>query len=115
VQAKPTTSAATPSTAGRHNIDVVNAVCGAMDRLAPRPNRVPHRELIAFVSDRPGHDFRYAMDFAKLSAELGWQPKHSFESGLFSTVKWYIENRAWWAPLLSVHDAGIRRGLAKSA
>jgi len=101
--------------AERRNIDVVNAICDAMDRLAPRPNGVPHRELITFVSDRPGHDFRYAMDFAKLSAELGWQPKHSFESGLFSTVKWYIENRAWWAPLLSAHDAGIRRGLAKSA
>ena len=101
--------------AERRNIDVVNAICDAMDRLAPRPNGAPHRDLIAFVPDRPGHDFRYAMNFAKLSSELGWQPKHSFESGLFSTVKWYIENRPWWMPLLSEHDAGIRRGLAKSA
>jgi dTDP-glucose 4,6-dehydratase len=101
--------------AERRNIDVVEAICEAMDRLAPRPNGVSHRELITFVPDRPGHDYRYAMDFTKLRRELGWSPKHSFEEGLFLTVKWYIENRDWWEPLLSKHEASIRRGLSKKS
>ena len=90
----------------RRNIDVVNAICEAMDCLTPQTGGGLHGDLITFVSDRPGHDFRYAIDFSKLSSELGWQPRHSFESGIHSTVKWYIENRAWWEPLLSAHDAG---------
>jgi dTDP-glucose 4,6-dehydratase len=95
------------------NIDVVNAICEAMDKLTSRPNGASHRELIAFVPDRPGHDFRYAMDFTKLNAELGWSPKYSFETGLLATVKWYLESRVWWEPLLFAHDAGVRRGLSK--
>ena len=101
--------------AERRNIDVVNAICDAMDQLTPCPNGASHRELITFVPDRPGHDFRYAIDFSKLNAELGWSPQHSFETGLHATVKWYLENRAWWEPLLSAHDAGDRRGLAKKS
>jgi dTDP-glucose 4,6-dehydratase len=97
----------------RRNIDVVNAICDAMDRLAPRANGASYRDLITFVPDRPGHDYRYAMDFTKLKKELGWAPKHSFEQGLFSTVEWYIENRGWWEPLLSNRQAVIRRGLSK--
>jgi len=101
--------------AQRRNIDVVMAICDAMDRLTPCATGGSHHELISFVPDRPGHDFRYAIDFAKLTVELGWSPKHSFESGLLSTVKWYIENRAWWEPLLSKHDASARRGLSKKS
>jgi dTDP-glucose 4,6-dehydratase len=101
--------------AERRNIDVVRAICDAMDQLTQCPKGASHRELIEFVPDRPGHDFRYAIDFAKLNAELGWSPKHSFEQGLLSTVKWYLENRAWWEPLLSAHDAGTRRGLSKKS
>jgi dTDP-glucose 4,6-dehydratase len=101
--------------AERRNIDVVNSICDAMDQLAPRPSGARYRELISFVPDRPGHDFRYAIDFSKLNAELGWSPKHSFETGLRATVKWYLENRAWWEPLLSAHDADERRGLAKKS
>ena len=97
--------------AERRNVDVVHAICAALDRVAPRSNGA-HRELVTFVPDRPGHDFRYAIDFAKLNAELGWRPRHSFDEGLHTTVKWYIDNRAWWAPLLSAHDAAARRGLA---
>jgi dTDP-glucose 4,6-dehydratase len=97
----------------RRNIDVVGTICDAMDQLRPRPNGTSHRKLISFVADRPGHDFRYAIDFAKLNAELGWSPKYSFEQGLLTTVKWYLENRAWWQPLLSAHDAATRRGLSK--
>lgn len=99
----------------RRNIEVVHAVCDALDQSAPRPNGASHRELIAFVPDRPGHDYRYAVDFAKLNTELGWQPRHSFESGLFTTVKWYIENSHWWQPLLTAHDASTRRGLSKKS
>jgi dTDP-glucose 4,6-dehydratase len=101
--------------AERRNIDVVGAICDAMDRFTQCPNGGSHRKLINFVPDRPGHDFRYAIDFAKLNAELGWSPKHSFETGLLATVKWYLENRAWWEPLLAAHDASIRRGLAKKS
>jgi dTDP-glucose 4,6-dehydratase len=96
--------------AERRNIDVVTAICDVMDRLAPRKNG-SHRELITFVADRPGHDFRYAMDFSKLHVELGWKPKHSFEAGLNITVKWYLDNRTWWQPLVEVPMH--RRGLPK--
>jgi len=101
--------------AERRNIDVVTAICDAMDALIPCPTGASYRELIAFVSDRPGHDFRYAVDFTKLSMQLGWSPKHSFEAGLIKTVKWYLENRAWWQPLLSSHKGGGGRPLAKKS
>jgi dTDP-glucose 4,6-dehydratase len=67
---------------------------------------------MTFVPDRPGHDFRYAIDFTKLHNELGWRPRHSFDEGLLTTVKWYIDNRVWWTPLLSAHAASVRRGLS---
>src|SRR6516165_9152712 len=78
-----------------------------------RRARTSHRELITFGPDRPGHDFRYAIDFTKLNVELGWSPQHSLEADLRATVKRYLENRAWWKPLLSTHDAVARRGLSK--
>ena len=90
-------------------------VFAGMDRLAPRTNGRSHSDLISFVTDRPGHDFRYAINFSKISAELGWAPKNSFESGLASTVKWYVENRAWWGPLVETRSATDRRGLSKKA
>ena len=101
--------------AERRNIDVVRAICEAMDRLTECPTGGFHRELITFVPDRPGHDFRYGMNFAKLKAELGWSPENSFESGLSTTVQWYIDNRAWWEPLVTAHNASIRRGLSKKS
>jgi dTDP-glucose 4,6-dehydratase len=99
----------------RRNIDVVTAICEALDAQRQCPAGGSHRQLISFVPDRPGHDFRYAIDFTKLTRELGWRPQHSFESGLAATVKWYIDNRAWWEPLLSAHDASVRRGLSKKS
>jgi dTDP-glucose 4,6-dehydratase len=97
--------------AERRNLEVVHAICDTLHAVAPRAGG-HHRDLISFVPDRPGHDYRYAIDCAKLCAELGWQARESFESGLRRTVMWYIENRAWWEPLLDAHDAAARRGLA---
>jgi len=101
--------------AERRNIDVVNAICDLMDQLKECGSGTSHRELISFVPDRPGHDFRYAVDFGKLNSELGWSPRHSFETGLNATVKWYLENRPWWEPLLAAHHADHRRGLTKKS
>ena len=101
--------------AERRNIDAVSAICTLMDRLSLCPTRSSHLDLITFVPDRPGHDYRYAIDCEKIKAELGWSPRHSFEQGLQLTVQWYIENRAWWEPLLARHDAAIRRGMAKTS
>ena len=97
----------------RRNIDVVSMICDMMDALLPRAEKSSYRELISFVSDRPGHDYRYAIDFSKLNSELGWSPQRSFEEGLLTTVQWYIDNTAWWQPLLARHEAGARRGLSK--
>jgi dTDP-glucose 4,6-dehydratase len=92
--------------AERRNIDVVSAICDALDLLAPGGKDGSHRKLITYVDDRPGHDYRYAIDFSKLNAEFGWAPMESFESGLLMTIKWYIANRNWWEPLVrkSVRD-----------
>jgi dTDP-glucose 4,6-dehydratase len=98
--------------AERRNIDVVYGICEVLDRLNPGRS-TSHRELVTFVPDRPGHDFRYAIDFSKLTAELGWRPRRSFEEGLAATVSWYMENRTWWEPLLTRHDAAARCGLAR--
>lgn len=86
------------------NIDIVRAICDAIDRR--RPQAAPHADLIRFVSDRPGHDARYAVDSGKLSAELDWKPTIGFADGLNATIDWYIENRHWWPP---VADRGIAR------
>jgi dTDP-glucose 4,6-dehydratase len=101
--------------AERRNVDVVKAICDAMDELTRCPAASSHHKLINFVPDRPGHDFRYAMDFSKLNGELGWSPQNAFEGALRFTVKWYIENRDWWEPILSAHSAISRRGLASKS
>jgi len=79
--------------AERTNLEVVRAVCAALDEL--RPDRAPHAKLIRFVKDRPGHDRRYAMDPRKIEAELGWRPRHGFESALRKTVEWYLDHMDW--------------------
>jgi dTDP-glucose 4,6-dehydratase len=85
--------------AERANLDVVHAICDALQDARPRARG--YRELIRFVTDRPGHDRRYAMDIGKIRGELGWAPRESFESGLARTVTWYLENQEWVARVKS--------------
>ncbi len=94
----------------RRNIDVVRTICAALDAKVPDAAG-PRERLIRFVADRPGHDARYAIDFSKLNTELGWSPRHTFESGIADTVQWYLDNRAWWEPLRQRYQ-GQRLGLA---
>ncbi|HLE65586.1 MAG TPA: dTDP-glucose 4,6-dehydratase [Burkholderiales bacterium] len=84
----------------RTNIDVVTTLCALLDRARPRKTG-RYADLITFVTDRPGHDRRYAMDASKLRAELGWVPQESFESGLAKTVGWYLDNERWVADVTS--------------
>ena len=96
----------------RRNIDVVRRICAALDEIAPA-NR-PHEELIEFVTDRPGHDARYAIDATKLETELGWRALENFDTGIEKTVRWYLDNDWWWRPLRDRY-AGQRLGLLNSA
>ena len=79
----------------RSNLQVIEAVCALLDELAPASPHRPHAQLIRFVTDRPGHDRRYAIDAGKIARELGWRPQHNFEVGLQETVQWYLDNQAW--------------------
>ena len=99
----------------RTNLQVVQGICDCLDELRPRPGAAPRRELISFVQDRPGHDQRYAIDAGKITRELGWNPSETFESGLESTVRWYLENGDWWRPILAGNYSGERLGLKGSA
>jgi dTDP-glucose 4,6-dehydratase len=83
----------------RTNIEVVRTICDILDRMEP-PRCGPRQRLIGFVGDRPGHDRRYAIDPGKIEAELGWQARESFETGLEKTVKWFLDNRSWWRDIL---------------
>ena len=96
----------------RRNIDVVRRICAVLDEMVPA-NR-PREELIEFVTDRPGHDARYAIDATKLETELGWRALENFDSGIEKTVRWYLDNEWWWRPLRERY-AGERLGLLKSA
>jgi dTDP-glucose 4,6-dehydratase len=96
----------------RRNIDVVRRICGVLDERVPS-NR-PREELIEFVTDRPGHDARYAIDATKLETELGWRAQENFDTGIEKTVQWYLDNEWWWRPLRERY-AGERLGLLKSA
>ncbi|MBB3773066.1 dTDP-glucose 4,6-dehydratase [Angulomicrobium tetraedrale] len=95
----------------RRNIDVVRTICAIMDRVVPDAAIGPREGLITFVADRPGHDARYAIDATKLTNELGWEPSETFESGIEKTVRWYLDNGAWWEPLKARYDRA-RIGLA---
>ena len=97
----------------KKNIEVVESICNLLDELAPsKPGNIKsYNELITFVEDRPGHDQRYAIDTTKIKNELGWEPDVNFEEGLRNTVKWYLDNKAWWERVLSGDYALDRLGL----
>ena len=97
--------------AERNNMQVVETICAELDKALPGSPHSPHKQLIKMVADRPGHDLRYAMDYSKLASELGWQPRHTFEQGLASTVRWYLDNSWWWQPIVDGTYAGQRLGL----
>lgn len=82
--------------AERTNLDVVKAICNRLDAVAPASSGDSHHTLISYVTDRLGHDRRYAVDTTRIKSELGWKPKYSFEQGLNDTVDWYLNNEAWW-------------------
>jgi len=93
------------------NLEVVKAICALLDELAPRTRGMPHADLITFVEDRPGHDLRYAINPGKITNDLGWQPRESFQSGLRKTVAWYLANRSWWERILAKGYRGERLGV----
>lgn len=94
------------------NIDLVHEICRIMD--IRNPARAPHTDLIEKVKDRPGHDFRYAIDASKIHAELGWRPQVKGFEGLEQTVDWYLQNEWWWRPLEERGETSVRLGTASS-
>ncbi len=94
----------------RRNIDLVRTICALLDEMAPKPT--PYSDQITFVTDRPGHDARYAIDPTRIRDELGWRPSVTVEEGLRRTVRWYLDNRDWWQPLLDRKGVGERLGKA---
>ena len=96
--------------AERTNLQVVETICDLLDARQPLPGGASRRDLIAFVTDRPGHDRRYAIDPAKIERDLGWQARESFETGLAKTIDWYLANEDWWRPIRDGSYAGERLG-----
>ena len=95
----------------RSNLDVVRAICAALDARSPDPAG-PRERLIRFVADRPGHDFRYEIDPSRAESRLGWRASHGFEEGLRRTVNWYLDNEPWWQAIRARRYAGERLGSA---
>ncbi|MCJ7420405.1 dTDP-glucose 4,6-dehydratase [Sphingomicrobium astaxanthinifaciens] len=97
----------------RTNLELVRTICSILDRLQPRSEGL-YSDLITFVTDRPGHDARYAIDASRIRDELGWKPSVTVEEGLERTVTWYLEHEAWWQPLLERKGVGVRLGTGKA-
>ena len=97
----------------RTNLEVVKTVCGILDELRPRTDGAKYESLITYVTDRPGHDLRDAIDPAKLMGELGWTPRENFDTGILKTVQWYLDNEWWWGPIHRGRYSGERLGTGK--
>ncbi len=98
--------------AERKNIEVVQLICSTLDRLRPKAGH--YADQITFVTDRPGHDHRYAIDASKIRADLGWAPSVTFEQGIEQTVTWYLENQSWWRNILNARYATQRLGVGSA-
>ncbi|HWL54552.1 MAG TPA: dTDP-glucose 4,6-dehydratase [Chthoniobacteraceae bacterium] len=94
----------------RRNLDLVQTLCAQLDELSPRNDGRSYCEQITFVADRPGHDWRYAVNISKIRRELGWTPRQDHETGFRKTVRWYLENRPWWEAILSGEYQVDRQG-----
>jgi len=112
-QAKPGSTYNVGGRNERTNLQVVEAICAALDKQIPRQDGKPYADQIEFVADRPGHDRRYAIDPTKIQRELGWEPLTSFEDGIRQTVEWYLTNQQWWEPLLNERYDTARLGAAR--
>ncbi|HWD58792.1 MAG TPA: dTDP-glucose 4,6-dehydratase [Stellaceae bacterium] len=99
----------------RKNLEVVTQICALLDEMLPDSPYRPHQKLITFVTDRPAHDRRYAMDATRIARDLGWRPRETFDSGLKKTVRWYLDNRWWWEPIWYGRYGGDRLGTAPAA
>ena len=97
----------------RTNLEVVKTVCTILDELRPLDNNEKYDSLITYVTDRPGHDLRYAIDPKKLMDNLGWKPKENFDTGIRRTVQWYLDNEWWWGPIHRGKYCGERLGIGK--
>ena len=96
----------------RTNLEVVKTVCAILDELRPRLDGTKYESLITYVTDRPGHDLRYAIDPSKLMNDLGWKPQENFDTGIRKTVRWYLDNEWWWKPIHEKKYSGQRLGKA---
>lgn len=92
----------------KKNIDVVNTICSTLDKLNPKSDGGSYNEQITFVTDRPGHDFRYAIDASKIEKELGWKPEETFETGMLKTIQWYLNNISW-CEAVTKNNYGLER------
>jgi len=101
--------------AERTNLQVVDTICEILDEIAPRSDGASYADQVTFVADRPGHDFRYAIDAGRIAAELGWRPRESFRSGMEKTVRWYLDNRRWVDTVREGAYDGRRLGLGGRA
>ncbi|MGH7000081.1 MAG: dTDP-glucose 4,6-dehydratase [Stellaceae bacterium] len=99
----------------RRNLDLVQAICAILDAELPKAPHRPHAGLIEFVTDRPGHDLHYAIDDRRIRHELGWRPAECLETGLRKTVRWYLDNEAWWKPIRTGVYRGERLGMVDKA
>jgi len=98
------------------NLEVVMSICSVLDNLMPKHvNRInKYEDLITYVTDRPGHDQRYAIDSSKIKNELGWKPEETFDTGIQKTVEWYLKNKKWWTRVKDGSYMGERLGLGKT-
>ena len=95
------------------NIQIVEILCDILNDIHPADSGKSYHELITFVKDRPGHDFRYAIDSTKLKKEIGWEPKESFETGIRKTIQWYLDNKSWWKDIQNLKYSQKRLGTYK--